>query len=152
MPWLPSVVWLVLLILFAVVEGATVALVSVWFAAGALAALLSTYFTSNIWCQVTIFLGVSALAMVILRPLARRYVFPHKVPTNADRVIGRQAVVTEAIDNLAAKGAVLIFGTAWTARSEDGQPIPEGTVVTVKRIEGVKLFVSSSQEGKETLS
>ena len=81
--------------------------------------------------------------MAILRPLARKYVLPTVVPTNADRVIGRQAVVTEAIDNLNGKGTVVVFGVAWTARSEDGHPIPEGTAVVVKRIEGVKLFVTA---------
>lgn len=142
MPWLPSVVWLALLVLFAIAEAVTVGLVSVWFAAGALVALLATFFTSNIWLQIFLFLAVSAVAMAVLRPLARRYVLPTVVPTNADRVIGRQAVVTEAIDNLNGKGAVVVFGVAWTARSEDGAPIPEGTTVTVNRIEGVKLFVT----------
>lgn len=142
MPWLPSVIWLALLVLFAVVEGATVGLVSVWFAAGALVALLSTFFTANIWVQIALFLVVSVVAMAVLRPLARKYVLPTVVPTNADRVIGRQAVVTEGIDNLGGKGAVVVFGVAWTARSDSGEPIPEGTTVTVKRIEGVKLFVT----------
>ena len=142
MPWLPSVVWLALLILFAIAEAATVGLVSVWFAAGALVALLSTFFTANIWVQIVLFLAVSIAAMAVMRPLARKYVLPTVVPTNADRVIGREAVVTEAIDNLSGKGAVVIFGVAWTARSEDGSPIAEGTVVTVNRIEGVKLFVT----------
>ena len=131
-----------LLILFAVVEAATVGLVSVWFAAGALAALLASVCTANIWLQIALFLVVSGLAMAGLRPLARKYVLPTVVPTNADRVIGRQAVVTEAIDNLNGKGVVVVFGVAWTARSESGEPIPEGSTVTVNRIEGVKLFVT----------
>lgn len=141
MPWLPSVVWLALLVVFAVVEAVTVGLVSVWFAAGALVALLATFFTGNIWLQIFLFLAVSLLTMAVLRPLARKYVLPTVVPTNADRVIGREAVVTEAIDNLNGKGAVIVFGVAWTARSESGEPIPGGTTVVVKRIDGVKLFV-----------
>ena len=76
MPWLPSVIWLVLLVAFAVAEALTVGLVSVWFAAGALAALLSTFFTANIWWQITIFLAVSLLSMAVIRPLARKYVLP----------------------------------------------------------------------------
>ena len=149
MPWLPRVIWLVLLILFAIVEGATVGLVSIWFAAGALVALLTTFFTANIWIQITLFLLVSLVTMVIVRPLARKYVFPTVVPTNADRVIGHQAVVTEDIDNLSAKGVAVVFGVAWTARSETGDPIPKGTTVLVKRIDGVKLFVAPVQNGKE---
>ena len=146
MPWLPRVVWLVLLILFAIVEGATVGLVSIWFAAGALVALLSTFFTANIWIQITLFLLVSLITMVIVRPLARKYVLPTVVPTNADRVIGHEAVVTEDIDNLSGKGVAVVFGVAWTARSDSGAPIPKGTTVTVKRIEGVKLFVAPAEK------
>ena len=141
MPGLPSVIWLALLILFAVVEALTVGLVSVWFAAGALIALLSTFFTGNIWAQIFLFLLVSLATVAVLRPLARRFVLPTVVPTNADRVIGREAVVTEVIDNLNGKGAVVVFGVAWTARSEGDEPIPQGTTVVVKRIDGVKLFV-----------
>lgn len=147
MPWLPSVVWLVLLVAFAIAEAATVGLVSIWFAAGALVALLSTFFTANIWVQIFLFLLVSSVTMAVLRPLARKYVLPTVVPTNADRVIGRQAVVTEEIDNLRGTGAVVVFGVAWTARSEEGSPIPQGTTVTVNRIEGVKLFVTPVAQG-----
>lgn len=144
--WLPSVLWLALLVIFAVAEGATVALVSVWFCAGALVALLCSLFTANLWLQIFLFFLVSLAAMLILRPLARRYVFPHWVPTNADRVIGREAMVTEDIDNLAGRGRVLILGAAWTARSDTGETIPKGTAVTVKRIDGVKLYVSPTAE------
>lgn len=150
MPWLPSALWLALLVVFTVVEALTVGLVSVWFAAGTLVALLSTIFTDNIWLQIFLFLAVSMAAMAVLRPLARKYVLPTVVPTNADRVIGRQAVVTGDIDNLKETGTVVVFGVAWTARSESGEPIPEGTTVTVKRIEGVKLFVTPADYGKES--
>ena len=142
MPWLPSVVWLILLVVFVIVEALTVGLASVWFAAGALVALLSTYFTDNIWLQIFLFVAVSAVALFALRPLAKKYVTPKQVATNADRVIGRDAVVTEDIDNLTATGAVKIFGVLWTARSVDDNPIPAGATVTVREIDGVKLVVS----------
>ena len=145
MSWLPSAVWLVLLVVFAVVEAATVGLASIWFAAGALAALLFSFFTSNIWLQIFLFLLVSAVALAILRPLAKKYVTPKEVPTNADRVIGREAVVTEEIDNLKAAGAVNIFGVLWSARSENGSTIPAGATVIVKAIDGVKLLVAAKQ-------
>lgn len=141
MPWLPSVIWLVLLLLFAAAEAATVGLVSLWFAAGALAALLSTFFTANIWLQIGIFLGVSLLALALLRPLAAKFLTPRRVATNADRVIGQEAEVIEIINNLKATGAVSVLGTVWTARSSDESVIPVGRVVCVDRIEGVKLFV-----------
>lgn len=149
MPWLPSVIWLVLLIGFAAAEAATIGLASIWFAAGALVALLSTIFTDNIWVQIVFFLAVSAASMAILRPLAKKYIFPRRVPTNADRVIGREAVVTENIDNLSGHGAVVVCGMAWTARSESGEAIPAGETVIVKRIEGVKLFVAPAKKREE---
>lgn len=142
MDWVPSAVWLVLLLLFSVWEAATVALVSVWFAAGALAALIASAFTADLWLQLAVFLAVSAVTLALVRPLARKRVLPRFVPTNADRVIGRQGVVSEKVDNLAATGVVTVAGMAWTARSEQGEPIPAGTAVTVCRIEGVKLFVT----------
>ncbi len=134
-----------LLLFFAVAEAATIALVSIWFAAGALAALLATIFTNDIWIQILLFVVVSAVTMAVVRPLARKYVLPHRVPTNADRVIGREGVITQAVDNLAPAGVVVVAGMAWTARSDSGENIPEGTVVTVRRIEGVKLFVAPAK-------
>ncbi len=145
MDWIPSAVWLALLLFFAVAEAATIALVSIWFAAGALAALLATIFTNDIWIQILLFVVVSAVTMAVVRPLARKYVLPHRVPTNADRVIGREGVITQAVDNLAPAGVVVVAGMAWTARSDSGENIPEGTVVTVRRIEGVKLFVAPAK-------
>ena len=145
MDWIPSAVWLALLLFFAVAEAATRALVSIWFAAGALAALLATIFTNDIWIQILLFVVVSAVTMAVVRPLARKYVLPHRVPTNADRVIGREGVITQAVDNLAPAGVVVVAGMAWTARSDSGENIPEGTVVTVRRIEGVKLFVAPAK-------
>lgn len=145
MEWIPSVVWLVLLVLFAIAEAATVALVSIWFAAGALAALLCSIITGDIWIQIFVFVVVSAITLAVVRPLARKHIFPHRVPTNADRVIGREGVITQDVNNVASTGAVIIGGMAWTARSETGAAIPEGTVVTVKRIEGVKLYVAPAQ-------
>lgn len=142
MPWLPSVIWLVLLIVFAVIEAATVGLVSLWFAVGALVALLSTFFTANIWLQIGIFLAVSALALALVRPLAERILIPRRVPTNANRAIGQEAEVIEIINNLKATGAVKVLGVTWTARSTDESVIPVGKTVKVDRIEGVKLFVS----------
>ena len=145
MDWIPSAVWLALLLFFAVAEAATIALVSIWFAAGALAALLATIFTNDIWIQILLFVVVSAVTMAVVRPLARKYVLPHRVPTNADRVIGREGVITQAVDNLAPAGVVVVAGMAWTARSDSGENIPEGNVVTVRRIEGVKLFVAPAK-------
>lgn len=142
MTWVPSVVWLALLILFAAAEAISVGLISIWFAAGALAALLSTFFTDSVLVQIVLFLVVSAVTLALVRPLARKYMTPKNEATNADRVIGKEAVVTEDIDNLNGHGAVTVGGVTWTARSDTGGIIPAGATVIVLRIEGVKVFVT----------
>ena len=144
---LQKIVWLVLLLLFAGIEAASVGLTSVWFAAGALCALIAALLGGALWVQLTLFLAVSALCLLAVRPLAKRHLNSRVEPTNADRVIGEQAQVTEDIDNIHGKGAVIIRGVAWTARSEDGLPVPAGALVRVLRIEGVKVFVERAPAG-----
>ena len=144
---LQEIVWLVLLIIFAASEAVTVGLTSIWFAAGALAALIAALVGGPLWVQVALFLAVSLLCLAAVRPLAKKHLNDKVVPTNADRVIGAEAQVTEDIDNIHGKGAVIIRGIAWTARSEDGSPIPAGTMVKVLRIEGVKVFVERVPAG-----
>lgn len=139
-----ALVWLAAIILFAIVEAVTVtALVSIWFSVGALAALIVSFFTSSFWVQFFVFLAVSALAFALVRPLARRYFTPKTERTNADALIGQEAVVTQTIDNLAGTGQVSLKGRTWTARSDDNAPLTPGTRVTVLRIEGVKVIVSA---------
>ena len=144
---LQKIIWLVLLLLFAGFEAISVGLTSIWFAAGALCALIAALLGGQLWVQITLFLAVSALCLLAVRPLARRLLNSRVEPTNADRVIGEQAQVTEDIDNIHGKGAVVIRGVAWTARSEDGTPVPAGTLVKVLRIEGVKVFVERLPAG-----
>ena len=135
--------WLILLVLFGIVEAATVGLTSIWFAAGALAAMVAALLHAPLWAQIVLFLAVSFVALLLMRPLAKKYLTPSFQPTNADRIIGQEAVVTETIDNLKGRGLVSVDGTVWTARAEDEQPIAAGTVVKVLRIEGVKVFVEA---------
>ena len=134
-------VWVAVMALAAFVEAATPMLVSIWFSVGALAAMLAAYFGASITVQLLLFVFVSIAALVGLRPLAKRFIDPHIVPTNADRLLGGEAQVTETIDNERSAGAVYIDGKTWTARSEDGSIIPAGEQVEVVRMEGVKLFV-----------
>ena len=144
---LQKIIWLVLLLLFAGAEALTVGLTSVWFAAGALFALIAALLGGTLWVQIALFLVVSTLCLLAVRPLARRHLNNRVEATNADRVIGEQAQVTEDIDNIRGKGAVVIRGVAWTARSEDGSPLSAGTLVKVLRIEGVKVFVERLPAG-----
>ena len=136
-----QIMWLVLLVVFAVGEVATVGLTSIWFAAGSLAALNAALLGGPLWVQLTLFLAVSLLCLVAARPLAKRHLNSKVEPTNADRVIGETAQVIEDVDNIHGKGAVVIRGMTWSARSQDGGPITTGTMVRVLRIEGVKVFV-----------
>ena len=87
-----SILWLVALIIFGVVEAATVGLASIWFAAGALAALILSAFLNSLLVQVVVFLAVSFVTLLLVRPLAQKYFNARRTATNADRVIGQEAV------------------------------------------------------------
>ena len=134
--------WVVALVVFLIVEAVTAGLVSIWFVFGSLVALICAALGAAIWLQIFWFVIVSVATLVLTRPLVKRYVDSRSVATNADRNIGRTAVVTERIDNLAATGAVQLAGVVWTARStDDAVAIETGERVTVRAIEGVKLIV-----------
>ena len=137
-----AILWLALMVFFLVMEASTVQLVSIWFAAGSLAALLVSVFAGPIWLQVLLFLAVSGVLLALLRPLARKYLKPRITRTNVDGMIGSTGRVTVAIDNQAAQGQIKLGAMEWTARSACGNPIPVGTQVRVERIEGVKAIVS----------
>lgn len=145
---IPSICWLVALVALAVLEGVTVTLVSLWFALGALAALITSFFVDNIWVQFAVFLVVSLATLLVIRPLTRRYVTPSQVATNADRAVGAEGIVIQAIDNRKAQGQVTVSGAVWTARSESEEVIPQGAQVRVLRIEGVKLIVTRADQGQ----
>ncbi len=135
-------IWVALLAIFIVVEAATAQLLTIWFAVGSLAALITTFITDNIIVQVIVFVVISAIALAITRPLVKKMTQAKKQPTNADMYIGKEAIVTEDINNLEAKGLVKVGGSVWTARTEvDNYTIPAGSHVTVVKIEGVKLIV-----------
>lgn len=137
-----AVVWLVAMVVLLIVEAIVPGLVSIWFAIGALAALIAALLNAPLWLQVVWFLAVSVATLVLTRPLAQRYVNSRVQPTNADALIGRDCVVTEDIDNLAGTGAVKIGGKVWTARTEDeNEKYAQRDVVKAVRIEGVKLIV-----------
>lgn len=137
-----TLMWLVALILFGIAEAATVGLVSIWFAAGAAVAMIVSALNGPVWLQVLLFLAVSVVLLALLRPFVKRVSNPNKQPTNADRHIGQQALVIEEINNLAETGAVKLDGVVWSARSEQGEIIPVGQLIEVKRIAGVKLYVA----------
>ena len=133
-----------------VAEIATTALVSIWFTIGAVGALIAAAAGVSPLAQLLIFLLLSIVSLLLIRPLTRRLVGTRVIPTNADRLLGMEAKVTEGIDNDNAAGAVYVDGKTWTARSADDTVIPAGTQVRIERMEGVKLLVRElSQTGSE---
>lgn len=138
-----AMVWLVAMIVLLVVEGVVPGLVSIWFALGALAALIAATVGAPLWLQILWFLLVSVVTLALTRPLAKKYINSKAQPTNADALIGKECLVTEDIDNILSTGQVKANGMTWTARSaSDAIRFPKGRVVKVERIEGVKLIVS----------
>ena len=137
-----AIIWLVLMVVFLVAEALTVSMVSLWFAAGAVVALLLSLLHLQVWVQVVLFFVVSGVLLACLRPLVRRHVAPKIVPTNVDAIVGTRGIVTAEIDNVCAAGQIKVNGMEWSARSTTGEIIPEGTLIRVERIEGVKAFVT----------
>jgi membrane protein implicated in regulation of membrane protease activity len=136
------IIWLILLILFIGVEAATLGLTSIWFAGGALVALLAAALKVPIWLQVVLFLVTALLLLIFTRPVAVKYFNKDREKTNVDSIVGKQAIVTAQIDNLMAQGKVVVAGQEWSARSiEEGIAIAEGTVVIIEAVSGVKLLV-----------
>ena len=140
-----TILWLALMVVFLVTEAATVTMVSLWFAAGSLAALAASLLHAPVWLQVVLFLAVSALLLAALRPMARKHFTPKLSKTNVDAVVGSRGYVTADIDNVCATGSVKLGAMEWTARSTTGCIIPKGTLVQVDKIEGVKVFVTAAE-------
>lgn len=143
----PPVVWLILFALFVVIELVTMGLTTIWFAGGALAAMFVSLATDRVTAQVIVFMIVTALLLLLVRPWAKKYFNHERVRTNADSLIGETAVVIEAIDNLKSSGRVSIHGQEWMARSASDDLIySEKERVRIIEISGVKLIVSSSED------
>ncbi|MBQ8801942.1 MAG: NfeD family protein [Clostridium sp.] len=140
---IPSAVWLILLVILVAGEAITVGLTFIWFAVGAMGGLLTAVLGGEIWLQVVVFLLLSAVTLILVRPAAAKLLTPGISPTNADRVLSQIALVTEEINNIAETGQVKLFGQVWTARSENGEVIPVQSRVRILRIEGVKVFVKA---------
>ncbi|MBQ8910655.1 MAG: NfeD family protein [Oscillospiraceae bacterium] len=141
MEWMAAV-WFGLLVLFLWMEASTVTMISTWFALGALAAMIASFCGGELWLQIVLFFVVSTVFLLSLRPLAKKFFTPKIVKTNVDSVIGSRGKVLEEIDNITAKGRVKLGGMEWSARSTGGENIAADTLVTVDKVEGVKVFVT----------
>ena len=140
-----AIFWLAAMVVFLAAEAATVTLVSIWFAAGALGAILVALLGGNLMLQVSVFLLLAILLLLSLRSIVRRHITPRITRTNIDSVIGATGIVLVPVNNIAALGQVQVNGVEWSARSTGGTHIPSGTLVKVDRIEGVKVYVSPAE-------
>ena len=139
---MPSYIWLIIMAVMSIVEISAPGLVSIWFAAGALAAYVSALLGASTAIQVMAFVLVSVVLLLLTRPLAKKFINERAAKTNKDTIPGRMAIVTEEINNLAATGHVTIDGLPWTARAaSEEEIIPVGEEVVVEKIEGVKCIV-----------
>lgn len=139
-------VWLLLLIVFIIVELITMGLTTIWFAGGAVLAIILAMLQVPLAIQVAVFLIASILLLIFTRPIAVKYFNKDRLKTNVEGLVGRQAVVISEIDNLNGIGQIQVSGQEWSARTvEDGIVIPVGEVVVVKAISGVKLIVEKKQ-------
>lgn len=134
--------WLAAFILFIAIEIPTMALTTIWFAGGALAGLVLYLLGAPVELQLGAFVVISFALLALTRPMALRYINQKTKKTNVESLIGKQARITEEVDNAAGTGTAVLEGAEWTARAaEDGLTIAPGTVVLVKEIRGVKLMV-----------
>ena len=146
-PAMLNLIWLGLFILLLVIEIITVGLTTIWFAAGALAALAANVLGANLIIQIIIFLAVSVVLLIFTRPWAVEHLNKNVEKTNVDSLIGENAVILEEVDNLKGTGKAMVNGLEWSARTEeDGEKIEKDTVVTIEKVQGVKLIVRRRKE------
>jgi len=134
-------IWFVAIIVFAVIEASTVQFVSIWFAGGSLCAFIASLLGASELIQWIVFVLASALLLIFTRPLVKKLMKKDKAVTGTDLLIGKTAVMTKETDNLGDQGEAKADGKYWTVKSFDGQPIQKDVVVTIEKIEGVKLIV-----------
>lgn len=146
-----SVVWLVLIIAFMVVEAVTYQLICIWFAFGSIGALIASLITDNTVCQAVVFVVISAVSLIALRPAAKRIFKPRGLKTNVEGLIGKEVVITRDVNNLTAVGQGKINGMVWSVRSADDTEIKQGSTAIVERVEGVKLIVRKSGSADEAV-
>ena len=141
--------WLVTMVLFLILEMVTISLVSIWFVGGSFAAFLTTFIVHTLWIEIIVFLGVSLILLFMLRPLARKFSVKQKdqIRSGAQSLIGKRAIVTEAIDNLHAKGEVQVNGQYWSAKTMDDYiKIAKDSIVVIREVDGVRLVVENLEK------
>ncbi len=143
------ILWLIGIVGFAVLEGVTYQLLSIWFVFGAMGGLITSLFTENYMIQFAVFIAVSILMLAVLRPISMKLVKKQDFKSNTYGLIGKEVLITEDVSNIKGTGQGKINGMIWTVRSEDDIPLPAGETARIERIEGVKLIVSSEKQRSE---
>lgn len=139
------IIWAAAIIAFGVLEAVTAQLVSIWFVIGAIGAFVAALFDASVTVQVIIFIAVTIIALIVTRPLVKKFVHPKKQATNADRVLNQKGIVVEEINNIKATGQVKVDGKVWSARSTDNSIIDVNEEIIIKEISGVKLIVERTK-------
>lgn len=136
-----TILWLVVAIASGVIEILTLGLTTIWFAAGAIIALIFAEFNTHLIVQILAFLISSSVLLYYTRPIAQKYLKIGHTKTNVKTLIGKTGIVIKEIDSLQGTGQVKITGQIWSAKTLQGEKIPEGSKVEVLDIQGVKLVV-----------
>ena len=141
--------WLVAMVALIVIELATLGLTTIWFACGALAAVIAAALGAPILLQILMFVVVSFAVLLAVRPIAVKYFNKDRTRTNIESMIGRQAIVVSEIDNMQGVGQVSVNGMDWSARSTINElKISVGRVVVIRAVDGVKLIVEENKTNK----
>ncbi len=142
--------WIILFVIFLIIELVTMGLTTIWFAGGALVSFVAGMLGAGLILQIILFFVASIALLIFTRPLATKYFNKVRIKTNAESLIGQTALVTEEIDNLKGAGKVMVQGMEWTARAaNDEELIGYGSKIKIDAIEGVKLIVSKKEEDKD---
>ena len=141
-----SIAWLIILAVLVFLEIITLGLTTIWFAGGALVAFIVSLFYDNLLIEIVLFLTISLLLLFFTRPVVIKYFNPKRVKTNYEGVVGKEAIVNVAIDNMKAVGQVIVDGQVWSARSAKGEIIEKGSKVMVQSVSGVKLIVFKKED------
>ena len=142
-----TTIWLFVFVACIVAEIISMGLTTIWFAGGALIAAVAAVIGTPLWIQILLFAVVSLVLLYFTRPIAVKYFNKDRVKTNAESLVGKQAIVISEIDNLQGIGQVTVGGQEWSARTTgEGITLPVGSVVTVRSISGVKLMVEEKKQ------
>ncbi len=135
-------IWLGIMIVLLLIEAATVGLTTIWFAAGALVAMILCALGIGAFGQWAVFFIVSLILLYFTRPFALKWMTPHKLRTNYENAVDKTVRITERVDNIAGTGAAVLNGQEWTARmQQDDVTLEQGELATVAAVEGVKLIL-----------